>query len=58
MPIVCQPTLHFDHIALWLEQEDFEAEDLIELLVELANGKYDQQDFYDDVFAALELNQR
>lgn len=56
MPIASQPKLDFDHIALWLEQEDFEAEDLIELLVELANGNYDQHEFYDDVSAALELS--
>lgn len=53
MPLANQEKLRFEHIAQWLEQEDFEAEDLIELLADLANGEYDQFEFYEDVTEAL-----
>ncbi|MCA9835509.1 MAG: hypothetical protein KC422_01280 [Trueperaceae bacterium] len=53
MPLASQPKLSFEDLAMWLEQEDFEAEDLIELLAELANGEYDQHEFYEDVSEAL-----
>ncbi len=53
MPIANQPKLSFEHIAQWLEQEDFEAEELIELIADLANGDYDQHELYDDILEAL-----
>ena len=53
MPIAGQTRINFEHVARWLEQEDFEAEDLIELVADLANGDYDQTELYEDIVEAV-----
>jgi len=53
MPIAGQKKLSFENVAQWLEQEDFEAEELIELVADLANGDYDQFELYDDITEAI-----
>ncbi len=53
MALAGQLKLSFEHVAKWLEQEDFEAEELIELVADLANGDYDQHELYEDITEAV-----